>query len=193
MSINAVIKPLFWDSFPLSVIYIQTCWKPRDNWFYSHVKPLYGGRAAAAFRLGSGSWLLVCFFGIAFFCGEKATKWNSSLALIALRWRVTRDVPADRRGEKKENTDRQGARLSAHSLPVSPAGPPKSCLTYAGCTWAAMWGAGLGILGSLSSIGVGWGGESGRQRQQAAKSRRKEVGDAEHGVPVGGFNHNFSV
>lgn len=66
-------------------------------------------------------------------------------------WRPSRSAQ-----RKKENTDRQGGRFSAHSLPVSPAGPPKSCLTYAGCTWAAMWGAVLGILGSLSSCGGVW-------------------------------------
>ena len=40
------------------------------------------------------------------------------------------------------------------SIPPPPPIPPKSSLTYAGCTWTPIWGAGLGILEKAE--GRGW-------------------------------------
>lgn len=45
-----------------------------------------------------------------------------------------------------------GARC--HPSPILPSIPPKNCLTYAGCTWAPIWGVELGIW-KVSRPGTG--------------------------------------
>lgn len=97
---------------------------------------------------------------------------------------MTRDVPADRHGEKRKHRQTGSPTLR----PLSPGVPRRSSKELSDICWLHMSGHVRGRAGNPGKSEFLWGGGAVGGVWQAAKSRRKEVGDAKHGVPVGGFN-----